>query len=169
MKTIILLLAIVIQVNTTLAQSEDKVYSVFVLNFAKYVQWPEGKTSEDFVIGVIGTTTVGDYLKTVAALKTVGNQKISLKYCRSLQEVSGCHLLFVAEDKSSMFPEIVSKLSNEPTLLVTEKPGLAKNGGGISFAQANGKVKFEINVSAIESRGMKVASALSSLGTIVGD
>jgi len=158
-----------ININLSNAQSQDKIYSVFLLNFIKYVEWPSSESNNEFVIGVIGTTSIGDYLKSVSSLKTAGIPKILLKQCRSINDVNGCHMLFIAEDKSSIVPEISNKLSNEATLLVTEKSGLAKKNGGISFLLVDDKIKFEINKTAMERKGLKISSSLSSLGIIVSN
>lgn len=151
------------------AQTQDKVLTVFVLNFAKYTQWPETMTNGNFVIGVSGTTTVAEELRLVSGSKAIGNQKIQVKEIRTSKDYFGCHLVFIADDQSSAVPDVVSKLSAEPTLIVTERSGLAKKGGGISFLQADGKLRFEINRSAIEKKGLKVSSSLINLGNVVGD
>jgi hypothetical protein len=52
-------------------------------------------------------------------------------------------------------------------LIVSNKADVARKGGGISFILINGKLSYEINVKAIEKRGMKVSSALKSSATIV--
>jgi hypothetical protein len=153
----------------SMAQSHDKVYAVFVMNFAKYIMWPANKTSGEFVIGVLGNSPIMDELKAAAVLKTIGSQKVMVKDCKSSRDVEGCHLVFVADSKSSLVAEVISRLSLEPTLVVTEKEGLARKGGGISFAESSGKVKFEINKGAIEKKGLSVSSALANLGVVVED
>jgi hypothetical protein len=117
----------------------------------------------------LGNAAMVEELKNAISTKTIGNQKVFVKDCQVLQETSGCHVVFVAENKSQFVRDIIKKLSSESTLLITEKSGLAKNGGGISFMLADGKMNFEINKESIERKGMKIASTLSNLGTVVGD
>jgi len=169
MRTLILI--IILSSNSCLlfAQKQDRVYSVFILNFAKYIQWPSDKANGDFVIGVFGNSVIADELRSVSSTKTIGTQKILVKDCQSLNETSGCHVVFIAESKSSFVRDIITKSSLDPTLLITEKEGLASRGGGISFLLIDGKVRFEINKNSIEKRGMKIASALTNLGTVVED
>jgi hypothetical protein len=167
--SIIILFAIFLTSNAVFGQSKDKVYSVFIFNFAKYIQWPADRTTGEFVIGILGNAAMVEELKNAISTKTIGNQKVFVKDCQVLQETSGCHVVFVAENKSQFVRDIIKKLSSESTLLITEKSGLAKNGGGISFMLADGKMNFEINKESIERKGMKIASTLSNLGTVVGD
>ena len=170
MKKIVLVLALLVTSSiVSLAQSHDKVYAVFVMNFAKYIMWPASKTTGEFVIGVMGNPAIMEELKAAAATKTIGSQKITVRDCKTAKDVDGCHLVFVSEGKSSVVPEVITKLSAEPTLVVTEKEGLARKGGGISFAESSGKVRFEINKSAIEKKGLSVSSALANLGVVVED
>lgn len=170
MKRIVLVLTLLVSSSMIgSAQSHDKVYAVFVMNFAKYIAWPANKTSGEFVIGVLGNSSILDELKAAAVIKTIGTQKIMVKDCKSSKDVDGCHLIFVSDNKSSMVPEVITKLSGEPTLVVTEKEGLARKGGGISFVASSGKVKFEINKTAIEKKGLNVSSSLTNLGVVVED
>ena len=169
MKKIVLVLSLLTSSVLSFAQSHDKVYAVFVMNFAKYIMWPANRTSGEFVIGVLGNSSIMEELKAAAAVKTIGSQKITVKDCKTSKDVDGCHLIFVAESKSSLVAEVITRLSAEPTLVVTEKEGLAKKGGGISFAESSGKMRFEINKTAIEKKGLSVSSALSNLGVVVED
>jgi len=150
-------------------QSHEKVYAVFVMNFAKYIVWPANRTSGEFVIGVLGSSSIMEELKAAAAVKMIGSQKIRVKDCKSSKDIDGCHLIFVSDSKSSIVPEVITRVSGEPTLVVTEKEGLARKGGGISFVASSGRVRFEINKTAIEKKGLNVSSTLANLGVVVED
>ncbi len=170
MKRVILIAVIALSFTGRLsAQSHDKVYAVFVMNFAKYIVWPGDKSTGEFVIGVLGSSPITEELKAAAQTKTIGSQKIRIKDCKSTGDANGCHLIFVTQAKSASVEELIGRLASDPTLVVTEKEGLARRGGGISFAEAGGKVRFEINKGAIERKGLNVSSALTNLGVIVED
>jgi hypothetical protein len=151
-------------VETTFAQGVDKVYSVFILNFARTVQWPAEKGTGDFIIGVLNSPKVAEELRTVAATKSVGTQKIKVKEYTNADQVEACHILLLPSLKASVFASLIGKLINAPTLIITDTEGLATKGGGINFLSVDNKMKFELNSEAIEKRGLKVPSSLKSLG-----
>jgi hypothetical protein len=40
------------------AQSQDKIFSVFLVSFVKYITWPDNFEKGEFVIGVIGSKEI---------------------------------------------------------------------------------------------------------------
>ena len=73
----------------------------------------------------------------------------------------------MASSESWKIDQIISQTNSKPVLIVTDKPGLAKKGAAINFVELDGKIKFELNQQNAESRGLKVAGALTSLAIVV--
>jgi hypothetical protein len=150
------------------AQADYRFHSIFIYNFTKYIQWPAAQQSGDFVIGVLGnSTSVIDELTKVTANKTVGTQKIVVKKFKSAAEAGDCHILFIPSSGSHNFDDVQSKLKGKPTLVITEKTGLAQKGSGINFIMQDNKWKFELNEAATQSAGLKVSRELSQLAISV--
>jgi hypothetical protein len=167
--TVIVLVALM-QVSFVSAtnQLKDKVYAVFIMNFARNIEWPKEKTTGDFVIGVVNYPAVASQLKNVALQsKNVRNQPIIIKEFSSASDAGFCHILFIPESEAASFPSVLSKLQNAPTLIITEKEGLAKKGSGINFLMVDGKLKFELNNNSIEKRGLKPSEDLQRFGILV--
>lgn len=148
--------------------SNAKLKASYIYNFTKYINWPDKYKEGNFVIGVLGTSTFYNDLTALLSTKTVGNQKFEIKSFTSAETVSGiCHILFVPTENSGMLPDILKKMKGKSTLIVTEKPGLAKQGAAINFIVENNKQKFELNKSNIEKYSLKVSSTLTSLAIAV--
>ena len=146
------------------AQTTDyKFHSVFIYNFTKYIQWPASHQSGEFVIGVLGNSPISADLEKMAANKMVGAQKIVIKKFKSLSEAAECHILFIPNNANLNFEDIQTKFKGKPTLLITEKSGLAQKGSGINFVLQDNKWKFELNEAATQSAGLKVSKELSKL------
>jgi hypothetical protein len=60
-----------------------------------------------------------------------------------------------------------AKFEDKPTLIVTDKNGLAKKGSCINFKLVGDKLKFEINEEAIVNSKLKVSSQLIAMGVTV--
>ena len=149
-------------------QLKDKVYAVFIMNFARNIEWPKEKTTGDFIIGVVNYPAVASQLKHVALQsKNVHNQPITIKEFSSVSETTFCHILFIPESEDAALPSILNKLQSTPTLFITEKEGLAKKGSGINFLLVDGKLKFELNNGSLEKRGLKPSEDLQRFGILV--
>lgn len=143
----------------SMGQTRDKVYSVFLLNFARHIQWPDGD-GETFVIGVLDYSPLVSELKNVARTKTLGTRKITVVEYQTVSQIRTCDMLFIPESRAASLPTIIGKFPYSPMLIVSEKPGLSELGSNINLLTVNGKVKFQINNKAMNGRGLKVSDEL---------
>lgn len=155
--------------QNTKAQSQEKLYSLMMLNFAKGIQWPETDTGNRFIIGILEYPPLVSELSSAAVSTKIGEKKIEVREFTNAEDILRCHILFVPAYKAKLLPYILNKLSTAPTLIVTNKMDLAKKGSGVNFILANGKLQYEINCSSIERRGMRISSRLKGMGIIVDD
>jgi hypothetical protein len=149
------------------AQSQEKVYSALILNVAKGIQWPQGYADKELMIGVVEYAPLEEELKTITSSIKLGGKTVQIKNVTGSADVKDCDVLFVPAFKAKSLPKYVSYTSNMPTLIITNKMDLAKQGSGVNFILVNGKLKYEINCKSIEARGMKISSAIKGMGILV--
>jgi hypothetical protein len=58
-------------------------------------------------------------------------------------------------------------IGGAPILTVGESAAFAAAGGAFRFVQHEGKLRFEINMTSVENRGLKVSGELQKLATVV--
>lgn len=160
------LLLLILMGQLSFAQ-DYKFHSVFIYNFTKYIQWPSSYQSGDFIIGVMGKSDITTNLQKMAEVKTVGSQKIVVKNYNTAAEVGKCHILFIPSQGSGDLENIIAQVGNNPTLVITERPGLGKKGSGINFILQSGKWKFELNRGALEASNLKVSGELAKLAIVI--
>lgn len=154
--------------GTLTAQSQEKIYSLMILNFAKTINWPTTGTETKFIIGVVEYPPLVAELKaTVQSSTRINGKTVEIRELVSPEEARGCQILFLPAYKAKWLPRIIQNIPVQPTLIVSNKSDVARSGGGINFTLTNGKLNYEINCKAIEKRGMKISAALKSTGTIV--
>lgn len=158
------LLAFVMQAR---GQDIHKFHSIFIYNFSKFIQWPTEYTKGDFVIGVLGSSPVTQHLEAMAVSKRVGNQSFSIVSYKNPGDIEKCHILYIPTNQSSLLEECKTNLAGTATLIITDKPGLGKDGSGINFLIIDGKPKFELNKSAAEERNLKVSTELAKLAILI--
>lgn len=140
---------------------------MFIYNFSRLIEWPASYKSGDFVIGVLGNSTVFNELETFTASKKVGTQNISVVKFRDPEEITNSHILFVSFGKSNKMGEVLTKLDNKSTLIIGEKNGMTSSGAAINFVIEQDKLKFELKVDNATNKGLKVSSSLQNMAIIV--
>ena len=160
--SILLVVFMTANMSESKAQQVDyKYHSLFMYNFTRYIKWPDGAMENEFVIGVIGKSGITEHLEKMAQSKNVNGNPIVIKTFKMASEITDCHMLFIPDGSSSQFDEIRMQLAGKFTLVISEKPGLAKKGSDINFVVNNGKWNFEMNQASTDSRNLKVSSELS--------
>jgi hypothetical protein len=152
--------------TTSLYSQGEKFKALFMYNFTKYLEWPDQKKQGDFVIGVFGNSPIIDELNVIAQKRKVGAQQIKVEKISTLEEIQKCHIVYFPDSRSAKFTELKSNFGAKGIVFITDKPGLGKD-SGINYVSVNGKQNFEVNKGNLEGQGIKINSALLSLGIIV--
>jgi hypothetical protein len=122
---------------------DSKVKAAFIYQFGRIIEWPD--SGDSFIIGVIGTSDINDYLSEIAVLKTIGTKQIVIKEVSVLSEALTCNIVFIHNDKKAILPTLSKAVDAKSILIVTESDGLAQKESAINFVNVNGKILFEIN------------------------
>ncbi len=148
---------------------EYKIKAAFLLNFAKFINWPEGSFPGDdqfFKVCVLGTNPFGSALAAIES-RTVGNRKIDLHYVADVQQAKDCHLLFVSGSEKNNLQNISRVLGDRTMIMVSDISGFAGSGGIIEFVTKDNKLAFIINLNRAREQGLEIHSALLDLATEV--
>jgi YfiR/HmsC-like len=151
--------------STSQAQTTNyKTYSVFLYSFAKYIEWPAEKKQGDLVIAVFGNQKMLSELQASASSRKAGSQNIKIIEVKNLDEMTGAHIVFIGDAKSSATLGVAERFKGQPILIVTERDGLIKKGAGISFVvAADNSLKFQMSDQALAAQKLKAATALAML------
>ncbi|UII30870.1 YfiR family protein [Fulvivirga ulvae] len=144
-----------------------QLHSVYIYSFIRYIQWPGGDTSSDFVIGVLGDSPLIPHLQKMAEVKKAGNRTIVIKKFNSVNEVANSDILFMSKESGNQLQGLLSKLKNKNTMIITEEEGMGKEGSNINFVIRNGKLAFELNRAAMDRADLKVSTELTRLAIII--
>jgi hypothetical protein len=153
-----------------LVMTETEVKALCLLNFAKYVTWPDGTfvpTDSPLRIAVIGHKKLADDLEKVSNGKVIAGHKIEILELKPDGDWSQCQILFVGADEKSHFDEILPKAGKLPMLTVGERDGFLEAGGVINFVKKENKVRFEIDLNAAHLSRLQISSKLLSLADAV--
>jgi len=152
------------------AQKLDyELVSLYVYNFTKYIEWPE-KGSNEFIVGVYGTSPITDMLTKYISTKHVGVRPIVVKVINTPEDANACDILFLPMSQSSRIKPLSDQLKGKPVLIISEKYGLGRKGADITIfldEDDEEKTKFEINKTSITGCGLNISSNLLRLAAQV--
>ena len=145
MKRLLMLMFFIPVLSFSVFSQITKTQAMFLYNFSRLIKWPEVNTQGDFIFGVLGNQEVYNDLVAITTGKKVGTQSITVKLFKDLNQITFCHVLFVANNKLEQFDDIVSRVQNKSSLIVTEKKGMLHSGSTIDFVIAENKLRYMVS------------------------
>lgn len=149
------------------APDESAVQAAFVLNFAKFTEWPPASQPvRQSTMQLCQFGVRDELMQAFRALegRSLQGAPIQWRKVTRLDEARGCHVLFIAEVGLSLV-----QLGGWPVLTVSDLPGFAQQGGVIGLVRQSGRLRFEVNRGVAQSAGLRLSADLLSLAMTVLD
>jgi hypothetical protein len=149
------------------APEESALQAAYVLNFAKFTEWPPtGLPGKSGAMQLCQFGARDDLAQALRALegRSLQGAPVQWRKVGKVEEVRGCQLLFVAESGLSL-----AQISGMPVLTVSDLPDFAQQGGVIGLVRQSGRLRFEVNRGAAHAAGLRLSADLLSLATRVVD
>lgn len=144
------------------------VKAAFLLNFAKFVEWPSaGANTEPLVIGVLGNDDLADSLRDIAQSRKGAGRPTSVKRVTQRDDLTRLHILFVAAADSGQIARVIKDIGSASVLTVSDADRFCLLGGIIQFLTEDDRVRFDINLDAAEAGGLVINSKLLALARAV--
>jgi hypothetical protein len=150
--------------------AEYQVKAVFLFNFAQFVDWPAAAfphPDAPIVIAVLGKDPFGAYLDNLVRGEHIGERPLVIRRCSRVEELAGCHLVFISRVENRELEAILAKLKGEPVLTVSDADTFTRAGGMVRFAREGGKIRLRINVEAARASQLTISSKVLRPDTIV--
>jgi YfiR/HmsC-like len=148
---------------------EYRVKAAFLVNFARFISWPEDSFSPDrreLTLCVAGNNPFVAALKAVEG-KQINGRKLRIIYVDSLRKVPQCHMLYVSRSEQHDLDYLSTGIGRQPVVTVSDIPGFVKSGGSIEFVQKVNRLSFIINNSALRQRGIRADASMLDLAVSV--
>lgn len=151
-------------------EDEYALKAAFVLNFAKFTQWPDNSftdTPDAFSLCVVGGKSLEAGFRTIEG-KGVGGRSLQIDFIPEAGGFDRCNMLFVGGnmDRTALL-RIFASVKEKPVLTIGEMPDFAKLGGVINFVSKEGKLRFEVNRETSLKQKVNISSRLLKLAIIV--
>lgn len=150
---------------------EYQIKAVFLLNFARFVDWPPEAfpdAAAPLRIAVLGDDPFGAFLDDAVRGETVNNRSVVVQRFRRIEELGSCHVLFISRSETPRLDEVLSALRGRDILTVSDADRFALNGGMIGFVKRDAKVRLQINIEAAKAAKLAISSKLLRPAEIIG-
>lgn len=152
------------------AFDERELKAVFLLNFARFVDWPASAfdhAQSPIVIGVLGDDPFGRVLDGVIAGEMAMNRPLAVRRFAHAENVAACHILFISRSETRRYEQIFASLRERPILTVGDSERFASLGGMIRFVTESNRIRLHVNVEAAKTAGLTLSSRLLRAAEIV--
>lgn len=143
----------------------DKVKAVFLFKFFDYITWPQGSApgkNSDGLLCTYGSHSFGDTLDYIAARKS-GKYRLRTKPLKSLKNINGCQILYMANEN---YNELSSIENKEGILIVSDSNKILDHGGIIELYEKNGTVGLIIDLQNAKKKNLKISSRLLDIAEV---
>ncbi len=160
-KSSLLIIAVFCAFTLKAQTTNYQVYSLYVVNIAKYSSWPS--INGEFNITVFGKSKVFDELLKQKG-KNVNGHELNVKQVDNLNDIGQPHIIYLADGKSSSLDDLLKLTEGKSVMIISEREGLHKRGAGFSFVvMENGTLRCDMNITELEKRQIKISKNLTAL------
>lgn len=150
--------------GTTLAEQalgEAQVKAAFLLNFAKFIQWPD-RPAGPIVIGIAGDDAFAQVVSDTVRGRSVDGRPFETRVLASGDDPSNCQIVFIAVMRPAVAAEWLQRARGH-ALTVGETVQFLRDGGVVRLYSEAKRVRFQINQRNAEAAGLKVSAQLLML------
>jgi hypothetical protein len=157
----LVLIAALISFASKAQTTNYQVYSLYVVNIAKYSSWPT--VNGEFNITVFGKSKVYDELLKQNG-KNVNGHILKVTQVENVSDIGQPQIIYLADGKSSALDDILKLTEGKSVMIISEREGLHKRGAGFSLVvMENGTLRCDMNGTELEKRQIKISKNLSAL------
>jgi YfiR/HmsC-like len=145
--------------------SAARLEAAFIMNFVKFTEW---STPDDMslVVCVIGDERVGAAV--IDALRTMPDgSRVLVRQLADQPSTPDCHVAFIGESQMRRARSIVDALRGRPILTVSDSAGFIQAGGMVELFVEDGRMRFAVNLDAVEQAHVRLSSHVLGLAKIV--
>jgi len=148
--------------------SEYEIKAAMIYRFAQFLEWPTNlfETSQSPLhICIAGADPFGNSIDLVLKDQRIGTRNLLILRHPQTATATNCHLIFISGGQAAETEKLMALLKARPVLTIGEDEDFAKKGGHIRLYLQDNKLRFDINLAAMERSGLKMHSQVMKLAT----
>lgn len=149
------------------ATSEDQLKTVYIYNFMRFVQWPEGKVQQPSYQACIYPNNRFGELFLQLERRKIADKIIEVKEISLIEDIKSCHVVFLNDIGKAELVAARAIAEKSHVLTVSDQHNFAEEGGMIQLFIEEGKVRFNINYHRSQQAAIEINSKLIGLAVHV--
>jgi hypothetical protein len=147
-------------------QNELQSKAARITRIAQVTTWPASKLSPNtpLVIGVYGADSITDFLEMAVQGRRLKGRDVVVKRCSAVQEIVGCHVLFVGRSEEGKLRDILGRARSEPILTIGETDNFMDRGGIVFLTMIGGTAQFTFDISNLKRSRLEIDPETLALG-----
>ena len=149
---------------------EAQLAAVFLYNFAQFTEWPAdafATSTAPLEMGIVSPDAgVAEALAIAVSGKTVAGRPIVVRRFASAAEVRACHVLYAEGALGNELAPRMEQFRKSAVLTVGNAPAFLDAGGMVRLYTEGNKMRFEVNLPAVEQARLKVSSQLLKVAKV---
>src|SRR6266496_4319659 len=146
---------------------EYQVKAAYLYNFAKLAEWPPAvlpSATSPLSFCIFGPDDdLANVFRTTLAGKAVGEHSISVKSTATPKDLGTCNLVFFRSSEKGSTAAAIASLNAPGVLLIGEQEDFLSSGGMLNLVLRDGKVRFQVNSSALEQGDIRYDASFLSM------
>jgi len=150
--------------------AEPALKAAFLFNFVRFANWPEDLLAPTAPIVLCVTDVeMGSALENLVAGRTIDQHALTVKRVKLDGSARGCTALYAGKLDRRKAKDLLGVLQGTSVLTVGDAEDFATAGGMIGLFVDAGRMRFAINLDAVERSRLRLSAQVLSLAKIVRD
>jgi hypothetical protein len=150
--------------NAGAQEDQRAVRAAYLFNLTKYVAWP--RTSRDLKICSEADEHTGELLKRILDGKNSEGRIVHVVLRPSGAEQRSCAILYMGNASPKKTAEVIQEVGASPVLTVGDDLQFVHRGGMVGLVRSEDQIQLHVNISAVQSAGIKISSRLLSIAIV---
>jgi uncharacterized protein DUF4154 len=144
------------------SQPEPEVKAAYLLNFGRFVHHtnPPASRASSFDICILGQDPIGHSIDEIAANESIDGVPVRVRHLPDVTESKACAIVFIGAKDSDELREDLAILSASDALTVGDAMDFLDRGGMIQFLIIQNRVRFAVNLNAVNRAHLVLSSEL---------
>ncbi len=151
------------------AAPDVAVKAALLYNFAKFAEWPALLSGAPIAFCVVSDDGIAAALVETVRGQNINGHTLDVSRPQDSATWRGCHLLFIAEAEIRRSTAGLEAIETLPVLTVSDAKYFSQSDGIIELYVESGRMRFAINLDAVDRSGLRLSSRLLGLAKIIRD
>jgi hypothetical protein len=146
--------------------TEAQAKAAFLYNCVLFVQWPPDASGPDLVVAIMGDADVASVAAAIEG-RHVNGRVVRVRTVQPHDDLRGVHILFIGAASESAVDQVLMRLRDAPVLTVGDSADFTTKGGVVRLYTDEQRLRFEINMTQVEQKRLKISAKMLGLARIV--